>query len=50
MSTAAMLSLALLLDAVFGEPEWLWSRLTHPAVLMGKAVGDRSVNIFGSPA
>ncbi|UWQ54103.1 adenosylcobinamide-phosphate synthase CbiB [Leisingera caerulea] len=50
MSTAAMLSLALLLDAVFGEPEWLWSRLTHPAVLMGKAVGylDRKLNTAGN--
>ena len=50
MSTAAMLSLALLLDAVFGEPEWLWSRLTHPAVLMGKAVGylDRKLNTGGN--
>lgn len=46
MSTAAMLALALLLDAVFGEPQWLWSRLTHPAVLMGKLVGylDRKLN------
>ncbi len=30
---------ALLLDAAFGEPRWLWSRLPHPAVLMGRAVG-----------
>ncbi|MFY0312009.1 adenosylcobinamide-phosphate synthase CbiB [Leisingera sp. D0M16] len=46
MSTAAMLVVALLLDAVFGEPKWLWSRMTHPAVLMGKAVGflDRKLN------
>ncbi|UWQ37561.1 adenosylcobinamide-phosphate synthase CbiB [Leisingera aquaemixtae] len=46
MSTAAMLVFALLLDAVFGEPKWLWSRLPHPAVLMGKAVGflDRKLN------
>lgn len=38
MSHAAILALALLLDAVFGEPRWLWSRLPHPAVLMGRAV------------
>lgn len=31
--------LAMLLDAVFGEPKWLWNRLPHPAVLMGRAVG-----------
>lgn len=30
--------LALLLDAALGEPDWLWSRLPHPAVLMGKCV------------
>jgi adenosylcobinamide-phosphate synthase len=28
----------MLLDAVFGEPNWLWSRLPHPAVVMGRAV------------
>lgn len=39
MNTALILLLALLLDAVFGEPKWLWSRLPHPAVLMGRAVG-----------
>ncbi|MDR9395079.1 MAG: adenosylcobinamide-phosphate synthase CbiB [Roseovarius sp.] len=39
MSLAAALSLALLLDASLGEPRWLWSRLPHPAVLMGRAVG-----------
>ncbi|MBQ4825407.1 cobalamin biosynthesis protein [Leisingera sp. HS039] len=46
MTTAAMLAVALVLDAVFGEPKWLWSRITHPAVLMGKAVGffDRKLN------
>ena len=32
------LVLALVLDAGFGEPRWLWSRLPHPAVLMGRAV------------
>ena len=30
---------ALLLDAAFGEPRWLWDRLPHPAVLMGRLVG-----------
>ncbi|WP_291729432.1 adenosylcobinamide-phosphate synthase CbiB [Leisingera sp. F5] len=46
MTTAAMLAVALVLDAVFGEPKWLWSRFTHPAVLMGKAVGflDHTLN------
>lgn len=38
MSTAAILFVALLLDAIMGEPKWLWDRLPHPAVLMGRAV------------
>ncbi|KQI69264.1 cobalamin biosynthesis protein CobD [Loktanella sp. 3ANDIMAR09] len=33
------LLLGMLLDALLGEPRWLWSRLPHPAVLMGRAVG-----------
>lgn len=32
------LLLALLLDAAFGEPRWLWARAPHPAILMGRAV------------
>ena len=32
------LVLALLLDALFGEPRALWNRWPHPAVLMGRAV------------
>lgn len=44
--SAALLLLALLLDAALGEPKWLWSRLPHPAVLMGRAVGfvDQRLN------
>ncbi|MGH1354700.1 MAG: adenosylcobinamide-phosphate synthase CbiB [Thalassovita sp.] len=30
---------AMLLDAVLGEPKWLWSRAPHPAVLMGRLIG-----------
>ena len=33
------LTLALILDALLGEPRWLWSRLPHPAVLMGRLIG-----------
>ncbi|MEM8980409.1 MAG: adenosylcobinamide-phosphate synthase CbiB [Pseudomonadota bacterium] len=33
-----ILSVALILDAIFGEPKWLWSRLPHPAVLMGRLI------------
>lgn len=41
-----MVPLALMLDAVLGEPGWLWSRLPHPAVLMGRLVAalERSLN------
>jgi adenosylcobinamide-phosphate synthase len=40
------LILALLLDAALGEPRWLWSRVPHPAVLMGRVVDwlDRHLN------
>jgi len=40
------LCLALLLDALFGEPKWLWSRVPHPAVLIGRGIGwaDRRFN------
>ncbi|OIQ45758.1 MAG: cobalamin biosynthesis protein CobD [Roseobacter sp. MedPE-SW] len=46
MSTAGILLIALVLDAVLGEPGWLWSRLPHPAVLMGKTVSwlERRLN------
>lgn len=30
---------ALVLDALLGEPKWLWDRLPHPAVVIGRAVG-----------
>ena len=38
MSTATLLLFAMLLDAVFGEPKWIWTRLPHPAVLMGNLI------------
>ena len=33
------LILGMLLDAILGEPRWLWSRIPHPAVLMGRLIG-----------
>ena len=33
------LILGMLLDALLGEPRWLWSRWPHPAVLMGRLIG-----------
>lgn len=46
MSFAAILCIALILDALMGEPEALWSRIPHPAVLMGRAVdwADKKMN------
>ncbi|SEQ11831.1 adenosylcobinamide-phosphate synthase [Faunimonas pinastri] len=43
---ALLLAAALALDRVAGEPGWLWSRLPHPVVLMGRLIGwgDRSLN------
>ncbi|MEQ9694546.1 adenosylcobinamide-phosphate synthase CbiB [Shimia sp. SDUM112013] len=45
MSTVEILCLALLLDAVFGEPDWLWKRAPHPAVLMGRLVGAADLRL-----
>lgn len=39
MSTPVILMLAMALDALAGEPKWLWSHLPHPAVLIGKVIG-----------
>jgi len=46
VSHALLLIPALILDAIFGEPDWLWARLPHPAVLLGRAVGvlERHLN------
>lgn len=44
--SAVYLCFAMMLDAVFGEPDALWRRLPHPAVLMGRLVDalDRHLN------
>ena len=33
-----VLLLALLLDAVIGDPAWIWRRITHPVVIIGRLV------------
>lgn len=38
MTILTLLLIALLLDAILGEPDWLWSRFPHPATLMGRCV------------
>lgn len=42
-----ILVLALLLDRIVGDPDWLWSRVPHPVVLFGKAISffDRTYNL-----
>ncbi|SMY06507.1 adenosylcobinamide-phosphate synthase CbiB [Flavimaricola marinus] len=40
---------ALLLDSAFGEPRWLWSRLTHPAILMGRCVNWLDTRLNHAP-
>ncbi|MEW6642274.1 MAG: adenosylcobinamide-phosphate synthase CbiB [Pseudomonadota bacterium] len=37
---------ALALDALIGDPDWLWRRLPHPIVLIGRTIGalDRGLN------
>lgn len=50
MSHAALLTLALLLDAALGEPRWLWSRWPHPAVLMGRLIGWADAQFNTGPA
>lgn len=44
--TALVTALSMLIDARLGEPVWLWSRLPHPAVVMGRCVAalDRGMN------
>lgn len=39
MTTAVVLLCAMVLDALLGEPDWVWSRAPHPAVLMGRLIG-----------
>jgi adenosylcobinamide-phosphate synthase len=41
-----ILILALLLDRIVGDPDWLWQRMAHPIVLFGKAIAifDRNFN------
>lgn len=40
------LVIAMILDGLLGEPKWLWSRVPHPAVVMGRMIGwfDKTYN------
>lgn len=37
--TAGTLLAAMALDAALGEPNWMWRRWPHPAVIMGRLIG-----------
>jgi len=43
---AAILVLALALDWVFGEPDWIWRHVPHPVVIFGKLISgsDKRLN------
>jgi adenosylcobinamide-phosphate synthase len=46
VTTVEIIVLALMLDALLGEPETIWSRVPHPAVLMGRVIDrtDQALN------
>lgn len=46
-----VLLLALLLDVAFGDPAWLYRRVPHPVVLIGRLVarGEARLNASGDP-
>jgi adenosylcobinamide-phosphate synthase len=48
--TPLLLAAALLLDAALGEPAWLWRRVPHPAVLMGRALDLADCRLNRGPA
>lgn len=49
IATAPFLLAAMILDALVGEPRWLWSRVSHPIVLMGRLI-DRCDTAFNRGA
>jgi adenosylcobinamide-phosphate synthase len=46
MCHPAVLLIALIVDRIIGDPDWLWRRISHPVVLFGHAIGfaDRKFN------
>src|SRR5687767_7607243 len=49
--TLPVLAAALLLDRLIGDPEWLWRRVPHPVVLIGRAIDrlEARLNIPDAP-
>ncbi len=38
MNHVEILLIAIILDAIFGEPEWLWNRIPHPIQIVGDCI------------
>jgi adenosylcobinamide-phosphate synthase len=51
-ATLQVLLLALAIDAIIGDPHWLWRRLLHPVALIGWGIAalDRALNRDDQPA
>lgn len=49
-ASAAALGLALVVDALFGEPEPLYRRVPHPVVLIGRLIGRLDAALYGATA
>lgn len=49
-SPALILPFALAMDALLGDPDWLWRRVPHPVVIMGRLISwlDSRLNQGGS--
>ncbi|MFK5997196.1 MAG: adenosylcobinamide-phosphate synthase CbiB [Rhodobacterales bacterium] len=47
MNHFEILLLAIILDAVLGEPDWLWSRVAHPVQFIGGCINwfDKRLNV-----
>jgi len=45
-TTLFVVVMALAIDALVGDPDWLWRRAPHPVVLLGRFIGllDRTLN------
>ncbi|MDO5756107.1 MAG: adenosylcobinamide-phosphate synthase CbiB [Rhodobacterales bacterium] len=50
MGMATIMAAAMALDAILGEPRWLWQRLPHPAVLMGRVISKLDTKWNAGPA
>lgn len=39
MGHLAVLLIALIVDRLVGDPDWIWQRISHPVVIFGNAIG-----------